>query len=132
MPNLGGISVSRNVSLILGLDQQSCSAILVVIYVVDCTYNRLGRIEFSHQFSPETKFEDPKYVLVDDDEGYVYVTDKSNVLQFGLDGTLVSIWSLIDFHGRKIVGNPTGITKGINGIIYVADGHNYRVVMKKS
>ena len=71
------------------------------------------------------EFEYPRAIDIADD-GSVYVVDKSGrIQQFTHDGECVNMFKMPKIDS----GKPTGISFGPDGNLYVADTHNYRVMV---
>lgn len=84
------------------------------------------------------QFNDPRGIAADITSGNVYVVDMGNdrVESFGPDGAFVGSWGGVDspisFGSTDQGLGPTGIAVGFDGLIYVADTWNHRVVVLNS
>ena len=119
-----GLSVSRDVS---GSGSQ-------MIYIADTNNDRVVCYHsdgtLAREWAPPSGLcSEPFNVMVDDDR-MVYVADSGNhcIRQFRLDGTLIQIWGS-EGSGEGQLQDPLGMAKGVDGIMYVADSENNRVVM---
>ncbi len=81
------------------------------------------------------QFDQPRGIAVSPTDGSVYVVDSGNnrVETFNADGEFVGIWGgdtggSVSF-AKVDAGGPTGIATGSNGLIYVCDTWNHRIVV---
>lgn len=81
------------------------------------------------------KFSQPRGVAIDETTGEVYVVDMGNlrVERFDADGNFVGLWGAGEEGGAVEFGSvnglgPTGIAIGPDGLVYVADTWNHRVI----
>ncbi len=84
------------------------------------------------------QFDEPRGIAADITTGYVYVVDMGNdrVESFGPDGDFAGAFGGVDgsvnFGSTNEGLGPTGIAVGYDGLIYVADTWNHRVVVLNS
>jgi len=72
------------------------------------------------------RFQTPRALAVEAGTGSVFVVDRSGRVQrFSKDGTFELSWSMPKFDK----GKPTGISIGLDGLIYVADTHEHQVLV---
>lgn len=81
------------------------------------------------------KFSQPRGIAIDHSSGEVYVVDMGNlrVERFDADGNFIGQWGAGEEGGAVEFGSvnglgPTGIAIGPDGLVYVADTWNHRVV----
>ncbi|MFL5760209.1 MAG: 6-bladed beta-propeller [Thermomicrobiales bacterium] len=84
------------------------------------------------------QFDQPRGIAVSPTDGSVYVVDSGNnrVESFNATGEFVGIWGgetggNVSF-AQTDAGGPTGIATGPNGLIYVCDTWNHRIVVLDS
>ena len=102
-----------------------------LIYIADTNNNRVvcyhsdGRI--AREWVPPIMLS-PNGVMVDTN-GMVYVASGNNcILQYGKDGTRARKWGSSG-PGDGEFNEPMGIAKGMDGVLYVADHKNNRIVV---
>lgn len=84
------------------------------------------------------QFDDPRGIAADYGNGNTYVVDMGNdrVESFTIDGAFAGSWGGMDgsvtFGTTEAGLGPTGIAVGFDGLIYVADTWNHRVVVLNS
>lgn len=84
------------------------------------------------------QLDDPRGIAADITTGYTYVVDMGNdrVESFSADGSYAGSWggadSRVSFGTTPDGLGPTGIAVGYEGLIYVADTWNHRVVVLNS
>ena len=95
-------------------------------------FNLLDRAGSGNQ---RGKFNQPRGIAVDDSSGEVYVVDMGNlrVQRFDADGNFIGLWGAGEEGGAVEFGainglGPTGIAVGPDGLVYVADTWNHRVI----
>ena len=81
------------------------------------------------------KFSQPRGIAIDPSSDAVYVVDMGNlrVERFDADGNFIGLWGSGEEGGAVEFGSvnglgPTGIAVGPDGLVYVADTWNHRVV----
>ncbi|MSR70081.1 MAG: hypothetical protein EXS17_07040 [Phycisphaerales bacterium] len=74
----------------------------------------------------EGRFDIPRAFTIDPATGALFVVDKSGRVQrFASDGTFELAWKMPKFDN----GKPTGMTFGPDGLLYVADTHEHRILL---
>ena len=74
----------------------------------------------------EGRFDIPRAFAIEPATGAIFVADKSGRVQrFASDGTFERVWKMPKFDN----GKPTGMTFGPDGLLYVADTHEHRVLV---
>ena len=123
---------NRPTSLSVGRDLSGTGS--QMIYIADQYNNRVvcyhGDGRFAREFAGSTAMSRPHGMIIDDDNGVVYVVacGGSCVRQFLKDDTLVKKWGSHGSGDGKL-NWPMGIDMGANGILYVADVSNHRIVV---
>ncbi|MSR43876.1 MAG: hypothetical protein EXS15_00745 [Phycisphaerales bacterium] len=84
----------------------------------DVVIGRAGRTE--------GRFETPRAMAIEPSTGCVFVCDKSGRVQrFSSDGAFQHAWRM----PKDDNGKPTGLSMGPDGLLYVADTHEHRVMV---
>lgn len=85
--------------------------------------------------SQRGKFSNPRGIAVNEESGEVYVVDMGNlrVERFDADGQFIGLWGAGEEGGGIEFGSvgglgPTGVAVGPDGLVYVADTWNHRVI----
>ncbi len=119
-------AVSASVRLALPL------ALLAAV-LAGCEHDpaRLGQVVDAERIfgSPGTslgQFTYPRAIASDCDHGWIYVIDKTaRVQRFGLDGEPQLFWRMPRYEN----GKPTGVSVAPDGRVFVADTHEFRVMI---
>ena len=124
-----GVSVSSDIS---GAGSQ-------MIYITDSNNKRVvcyhsdGRIVRERELSIDLRC--PKGIVFDNNTsngvGMLYVSDSGNhsIQQYQIDGCFVRKWGWCRGKGDNYLNSPRGIAMGMNGLLYVTDFCNDRIVV---